>query len=188
MKLRSEVKCLVCSLRLVGWIFPTLSWVKLRRRDFRVTRTAPGRHSSALISEMVFALAAWTTRPAALNLQDRQDPWTTQGWIWAFLWLLPFYRAQEAFKEGLWLLFPTRQGVGIVTHTGLRKGWCGGTELLQDLTETGIPVLCFALLQPLLSTRVTREMKWRSYLPRRATGIDAQSSQCLSGKPVQNVA
>lgn len=109
------------------------------------------------------------------------ETWATQGWIWAFLWLPHFCRAKEALKEGLWLLFPTRQGVGIATHTGSRKGWCGGTELLQDLTEcnaeTGHPVLCFALLWPLLSTRVPREMKWRSYLSRGATEIDAQSSQ-----------
>lgn len=52
---RSEVKCGVCSLKFMGWIFPPLSWIKLKRRDSRVTRSALGRRSSTLISEMGFS-------------------------------------------------------------------------------------------------------------------------------------
>lgn len=122
------------------------------------------------------------------------ETWATQSWIWAFLFLLPFYRAQEALREGLRLLFPARQGVGIATHRteegrmwgeprqNCPRTWLGG------VLELDIPVLCSALLQPLLSTRPTREIKWRSYLPRGATRIDARRSQCLSKKTAQNIA
>lgn len=71
------MKCEVCSLKFTGRIFPPLSWIKLKRRDSRVTETASGRHSSTLIPEMGFSSAELTARPVALNLQGRQALWET---------------------------------------------------------------------------------------------------------------
>lgn len=184
------MKCVVCSSKFTCRIFPPPSWIKLRRRDSRVTRSALGRHSSTLISEMGFSSAELAARPTAPNLHGRQALWRRgqrRVWSCAFLLLLPFYRAQESLKEELWLLFPKRQGVGITAHTRLRMTWrelgqnCPWTWLGVWL-ELDVPALYFALLQPFLSTRATREIRWRSYLPRGTTRMNAQSSQSISKK------
>ena len=184
-------------LKIHGPIFPPLSWIKLRRRDSRVTRLPRGETPPLWYWRWDFPrqnclpdLLLWICKAGKHSWRHGQ----LRVWSCAFLLLLPFYTAQESLKEELQLLFPKRQGVGIAhthqTEEGMtwgEVGWNCPWTWLGVRQESDIPVLHFALLQPFFGTRATREIKWRLYLPRGATRMNEHNSQCLSKKTVQSL-
>lgn len=170
------------------------SWLKLKRRILGLHGVPRGDTPPLWDQRWDFPRQNWLP-DVPLRICKAEKPLETLvAWSCALLLLQPLYRAQEPLQEELWLLFPKRRGVGIAhtqrTEGGMTRGQpgqnCPWTWLGVRL-ESDIPVLYFALLQPFLGTRATREITWRSWLSRGATRLNAQNSQRLSKGTVQSI-
>lgn len=145
------MKCVVCNLKFIGRIFPSLfesNW-----SEWILGLWGLPQGDTPLLWYQRWD-CSWQTRCSECVRQA-----STLVWSCAFLLLLPFYRVQESLKDELGLLFPKRQtsvGIARMTEAGITWGepWhnCCWAWLGERLGSDS-PVLYFALLQPVCSAK-----------------------------------
>lgn len=94
---------MVCNSKFIGRIFSPFFWIKLKRRDPRVTRT----FTHFDIRDKIFPGGPLWTQCSPCAGQ-------TSTLLWSCSFLLPFYRAWQSLKEELCLYF--QRGLWLVFH------------------------------------------------------------------------